>query len=286
MRVRGTKRRMFEIQTQLEKPESVLQPAASRGAWGQTRQHRLMIAALGLLILALAIVIYRGLFTGGDEEADYDQPEQPAAIAPTSPAQTVAPVAAPAKPAVSAKHHSVARKTPPTTPATNPAPADAPPMAAELQRTVLPPMEVEVVAGDNHKTVRPGSNSVRLDLQPGVPPQSSSEPTRSSDTAAAATQNAAEKVEMSAGEQLVTRTVQPEYPLLARQAKVQGSVILQALIGKDGIIQNLRVVGGPPILASAAQDAVRQWRFKPHLIGVEPVETQAKITVNFTISTN
>src|ERR1700730_12161200 len=71
-----------------------------------------------------------------------------------------------------------------------------------------------------------------------------------------------------------------------RQMKVQGSVVLQALIGKDGIIQNLRVVSGPRILASAAEDAVRQWHFKPHFEGTEAVETQAKITVNFTISTN
>ena len=68
--------------------------------------------------------------------------------------------------------------------------------------------------------------------------------------------------------------------------KVEGSVILQALIGKDGTIQNLRVVSGPHILANAAQDAVRQWHFKPHYEGSEAVETEAKITVNFTISTN
>ena len=86
--------------------------------------------------------------------------------------------------------------------------------------------------------------------------------------------------------QVVSHPVRPNYPLLARQMKVQGSVILQALIGKDGIIQNLRVGSGPHILASAAQDAVRQWHFKPHLQDNEAVETQAKITVNFTISTN
>jgi protein TonB len=68
--------------------------------------------------------------------------------------------------------------------------------------------------------------------------------------------------------------------------KVQGSVILQALIGRDGAIQNLHVVSGPPILAGAAEQAVRQWRFKPHYLGNEAVETQANITVNFTISTN
>lgn len=67
--------------------------------------------------------------------------------------------------------------------------------------------------------------------------------------------------------------------------KVQGSVVIQALIGADGDIQDLRVLSGPSILASAAQEAVRQWRFKPYLQNGQPVETQAKITVNFTIST-
>jgi periplasmic protein TonB len=61
---------------------------------------------------------------------------------------------------------------------------------------------------------------------------------------------------------------------------------LQALIGRDGLIQDLHILSGPPILANAAQEAVRQWHFKPHYEGAEAVETQARITVNFTISTN
>ena len=68
--------------------------------------------------------------------------------------------------------------------------------------------------------------------------------------------------------------------------KVQGSVILQALISRDGKIQDLHVFSGPPILAGAAQEAVSSGDFKPHYQGAEAVETQAKITVNFTISTN
>jgi protein TonB len=67
--------------------------------------------------------------------------------------------------------------------------------------------------------------------------------------------------------------------------KVQGSVILQALIGRDGSIQDLRVVSGPAILAAAAREAVKQWRFKPYLQDGSPIETQARIIVNFTIST-
>jgi protein TonB len=106
-------------------------------------------------------------------------------------------------------------------------------------------------------------------------------------TAANVTSDAADRMQISAdASNIVARPVKPSYPLLARQMKVQGSVILQAMIGRDGIIQNLRLVSGPHILASAAEDAVRQWHFKPHLQDNEPVETQAKITVNFTISTN
>jgi protein TonB len=65
--------------------------------------------------------------------------------------------------------------------------------------------------------------------------------------------------------------------------KVQGSVLLQAFVSADGGIRDLRVLSGPPILVSAAMEAVRQWRFKPYLQNGQPVETQAKISVNFTI---
>jgi protein TonB len=58
---------------------------------------------------------------------------------------------------------------------------------------------------------------------------------------------------------------------------------LQAVISADGVIQNLHVLSGPAILAAAAQQAVREWRFKPLLQNGQPVESKAKITVNFTI---
>jgi protein TonB len=163
-------------------------------------------------------------------------------------------------------------------------------LTVTASRTVLPPLEVEVVAGDVHRTLHPGTNSVRVDLQPGAAPQPISVPAATGNShtnAAAVTSNAAEHVQMSADTaEVVSRPVKPDYPMLARQMKVQGSVILQALIGRDGLIQDLHVVSGPPILAGAAQEAVKQWHFKPHYEGVEAVETQARITVNFTISTN
>jgi protein TonB len=248
------------------------------------RQWKLMTGSLLLLLLALGIVLWhdRDFWFPDAPDAESDDSAE---SSPVAKAEPVLPPTAVAKPA-RAKHHA-ASQAKAVVPA--PAPATPPPMAATATRTVLPPLEVEVVAGDTHRTIRPGNgSSVHVDLQPGMPAQPVTEAgSADSESAANVTREASEHVQMSAGtSEMVTSTVRPSYPLLARQMKVQGSVILQALIGKDGIIQNLRVVSGPRILASAAQDAVRQWHFKPHIEGKEAVETQAKITVNFTISTN
>jgi protein TonB len=83
---------------------------------------------------------------------------------------------------------------------------------------------------------------------------------------------------------LLIQEVKPIYPPLARQAGVQGEVILQAIIGKDGRIENLRVVSGNPLLVKAAWDAVVQWRYRPYLLDGEPVEVETQITVNFKAS--
>ena len=83
---------------------------------------------------------------------------------------------------------------------------------------------------------------------------------------------------------LLIRKVQPTYPPLARQARIQGQVLLQAEISKDGTIQNLRLISGHPMLTSAAIDAVKQWRYKPYILNGEPVEVETQITVNFTLS--
>ena len=78
--------------------------------------------------------------------------------------------------------------------------------------------------------------------------------------------------------------VQPEYPQLARQARIQGPVILRAIINRDGRIENLQVLSGHPMLVQAAIDAVRQWRYRPYLLNDQAVEVETQITVNFTLS--
>ncbi|MGC2110091.1 MAG: energy transducer TonB [Candidatus Korobacteraceae bacterium] len=92
------------------------------------------------------------------------------------------------------------------------------------------------------------------------------------------------KLPVGTAEGLLIYKVQPIYPGLARQARVQGVVVLDALIGKDGTIQELTVESGHPMLIQAAMDAVKQWRYKPYLVDGEPVLVETKINVNFQLS--
>jgi protein TonB len=82
------------------------------------------------------------------------------------------------------------------------------------------------------------------------------------------------------------RRVQPVYPPLARSARVQGSVVLSALISKAGIMENLRVLSGHPMLVAAAIEAVRQWRYRPYVLNAEPIEVETQITVSFSLTGN
>lgn len=285
---------MSDLNTVTPNEDHALLAENGRPAHEDPKQRRLMVGSLCLLLLALVIVVWANRdfwFPGAPEEMTEAESEQPVESAPPAKAAPVQPSAEAAKPAVTAKaKHRKASAAKAPAPQTASAPqSPGAPAATTTTRTALPPVEMEVVAGDTHRTIRPGSSSVRVSLQPGAPAQPVTVPGATGDTQTAAkvTSDAAERMQITTNaSEIVTSPVRPNYPLLARQMKVQGSVILLALIGKDGIIQNLRVVSGPHILAGAAEDAVRQWKFKPHLVGGEAVETQAKITVNFTISTN
>jgi TonB family protein len=82
---------------------------------------------------------------------------------------------------------------------------------------------------------------------------------------------------------LITHMVQPVYPTLAKMQHVQGSVMLHAIIGRDGRIAHLECLGGPPLLKDAAIDAVRQWIYKPTVVQGQPVEVDTTITVVFAL---
>ena len=77
--------------------------------------------------------------------------------------------------------------------------------------------------------------------------------------------------------------VKPTYPQLARTVRVQGTVILEAIIDREGRVENLKVLSGHPLLIPAAFEAVQQWRYRPTLLNGQPVEVLTQVTVNFSL---
>lgn len=227
------------------------------------QQPRKLVLALALLVVALIAVLIKDRdFWFGSEQAtiESDVPaSQPASRATSQKAQPAAAPArvlpAPAKKQIAAPRTVVEQNS-----------TEAP---VAVNRTVLPPLDVEVIAGDAHKKLRPGTRITHVEIP---------NPSLQAESEAPAT-NAAEREALPAAQPTQTQT----YPLLAQHMNVQGSVVLQALIGSDGIIQDLKVLSGPSILAVAAQQAVREWRFKPILERGQAVESKAQITVNFNI---
>jgi periplasmic protein TonB len=83
---------------------------------------------------------------------------------------------------------------------------------------------------------------------------------------------------------LLIHKVEPPYPTIARAARIQGEVILKAIINREGAIQDLQLVSGHPMLVPAAIEAVKQWRYRPYLLNGQPVEVETTITVIFTLT--
>lgn len=238
----------------------------------ESRQPARLVLALVLLLVAFGGIIakdHQFWFGSNDsQEAEFTRP---------APRQAAQPAPAPAieartMPSTTAKKPVSTAKSSAET--AQPKPSEPPVVATN--RTSVAPLDVEVVAGDSHRTVHPGSVATKVELN------TPTSKTPSYTARLAAPTNAAE-LERVNGLQPALGSGDGSYPLLAQQMKVQGSVVLQAFIGADGVIENLKVVSGPAILASAAQQAVREWKFKPYLQNGHPVETKATITVSFTI---
>jgi peptidyl-prolyl cis-trans isomerase A (cyclophilin A) len=105
------------------------------------------------------------------------------------------------------------------------------------------------------------------------------------DAPTAAPADQPKRVNISAGVaagMLISKT-QPVYPVDAKKAGVSGRVELEAIIGRDGVVENVKVISGPDLLQQAALDAVRTWRYRPYLLNSEPVEVRTTINVIFTL---
>ena len=85
----------------------------------------------------------------------------------------------------------------------------------------------------------------------------------------------------SAVRDLLTQPVDPEYPGAARASGQRGSVVLQVLIGRDGVVRDAKFISGSLIFARASIDAARQWRFKPYFMNGRAVSVQSMITLTF-----
>jgi TonB family protein len=166
----------------------------------------------------------------------------------------------------------------------------AQPVAASVaSTTVAPPPATPVVTEPKPATVPAATAKARSTTAHATTPHKN-RPVRSyhaevihqAAPAPAGVTEAGQRAQLPAA-QAPQRSAVTNYPLLDASTRVQGSVVLQALIGADGVIQNLRVISGPAILGAAARQAVLQWRFKPYVENGRPVETQATVTVNFTI---
>jgi TonB family protein len=268
---------MFQDETQpenhLERPTPLPLPPAAPNAEVQRKR---MLIALGILLLALVAVVLKDWDFWFPPDGEVHE----AAVRTKN--KTMAAAAAANTPSTPAREHKAAKSPPPATT------APETPFTATTERAVLPALQVEVVAGNRHMNVPAKSSAIRLDVDSGETSSASTAPASDSNapaggTTTSSTSRAAVSPQIA---QNVSVSVPPDYPLLARQMKVQGAVSLQALISRDGSIQQLEILSGPGILAAAAREAVKQWHFKPYLQNGQPVETQARITVNFTISTN
>jgi periplasmic protein TonB len=254
------------------------------------QQRTRMLLALVVLLLALISVLIkdRQFWFPPSPSTEAETPEQSAPRpVPVPPPKAASPVVPPKSAEPAQARHAQARpkRVVRTEPSTD-AQVAAGPVITATNRAVLPPLEVEVVAGNQHRSVSPADSSVNVEMQSApsaAPEQTTASPAQES---APGTPNFSARVQMSPGmAQVVSRPVDPSYPLLAKQMKVQGAVVLEALISKTGSIQEIQVLSGPAILSAAAREAVKQWHFKPYYQSGQAVETEARITVNFTIST-
>jgi TonB family protein len=175
---------------------------------------------------------------------------------------------APAKESVTAKGSAPAKES---------EPADEPEVTQRL-----------IVRSDTGHTSKPANSQDQENVQaPSAMDVGSAADTKALANISSAPVNvpkpSAQMLRVSQGvmEGLVLKRVQPRYPTQALQMRIQGPVQLQATITKNGDIQNLKVVSGDSVLAHAAQEAVRQWKYKPYYLDGEPVQIETQILVNF-----
>ena len=238
-----------------------------------SKGRRQLLFALALLLSALVLLVLKNRQFWSDAIGFEWASDQP----------TYSPIKKTTKEGEQRLNHPLARKTGVKQGASSNSEAHSG-VTAESYETVLSPLRVDVTySSGEHQTLVAGNSAIHIFPQQNSPP-SSVMPAGATGVGTGA--NGGVRVRFSGQTvEILGRPTEPVYPLMAQQANVQGSVVLQARIREDGTVDNLEVISGPAMLTAAALEAVKQWNFKPHYQAGKAVPAETRITVNFSIST-
>ncbi|HTM88647.1 MAG TPA: TonB family protein [Terriglobales bacterium] len=293
--------------TDVEERQEAPAPRFSSLAMDEEPRRGFPFKAVAVAMVLVSLVLfgyswYRGRNTNppaNEAPAAIMQP-QPTAPAPNSPAQNsaeVSPSGDSDSSAAAAADSSASQEVPaPSTSSPKPsktAVEDKPPASVTAPDTTtdvaLPPAPLVVEGGKLHSSrpsqkeetqVNPPSlDAVANAAQPGLGGVVSPAALAIPKLAAAVPQRI--KVSQGVTQGLLIRQVTPQYPSMARQMRVEGDVLLEAVIGREGTVRDLKVISGPAMLVSSAIQAVRQWRYKPYLLNGQPVEVETQIKLQF-----
>src|ERR1700676_311954 len=262
---------------------------------GSGVNKKILIAAVA--VLALAVLGYLGYGKLGKSSAQPLSTPQDSGRPAAAPAPTFSPVAAPSTGTpgrASSVTQTSAPKTAPVAPPDKPSAgvADSPVIriAANIAASPEPETKQPDAAPIHVKTTRAKTPAQREESAPPLPSPlavASANDHNLSGLMASASSSvprpslATVRISQGVSQGLLIKRVQPKYPPAALAVRAQGAVQIEATINKEGNVTNLKVLSGDPVLARAALEAVRQWRYKPYCLDGDPVEIQTQITVNF-----
>ena len=262
---------------------------------GSGVNKKILIAAVA--VLALAVLGYLGYGKLGKSSAQPLSTPQDSGRPAAAPAPTFSPVAAPST-GTPGRASSVTQTSAPK--AATVAPPDKP--SAGVADSPVIRIAANIAASPEPETKEPDSAPIRVKSTRAKTPaqgEESAPPLPSPLAVASANDHnlsglmasasssvprpslATVRISQGVSQGLLIKRVQPKYPPAALAVRAQGAVQIEATINKEGNVTNLKVLSGDPVLARAALEAVRQWRYKPYYLDGDPVEIQTQITVNF-----
>ena len=262
---------------------------------GSGVNKKILIAAVA--VLALAVLGYLGYGKLGKSSAQPPSTPQDSGRPAAAPAPTFSPVAAPstgtpgrASSVTQTSAPKTATVAPPDKPSAGVADSPVIRIAANIAAGPEPETKAHDSAPIHVKTTRAKTPAQGEESAPPLPSPlavASANDHNLSGLMASASSSvprpslATIRISQGVSQGLLIKRVQPKYPPAALAVRAQGAVQIEATINKEGLVTNLKVLSGDPVLARAALEAVRQWRYKPYYLDGDPVEIQTQITVNF-----